>query len=134
MSNVRRPGTQEMREFDKRMLRAFKQLAIKPGDIYESCSYHPVLCLGVDYKSDEIWGVSLIDGTHPHNCSLVHCGVRKLTPRQAWELKMRGPLEVEARERIAEGRRWWSTHTENVPPRVGLIGPRKDRSKAPVSA
>jgi len=121
-----------MREFDKKMNRAFKQLALKPGDIYESCSYHPVLCLGVDYKSDEIWGVSLIDGAYPLSCSLVHCGVRKLTPKQAWEAKMRGPSEAGARERISEKSRWWNANTESNPYRVGLSGPRKERSQAPV--
>jgi len=93
-----------IREFDQKMNRAFKQLAPKPGDIYESCSYHPVLCLGVDYKQDEIWGISLVDGTHPMSCSLVHCGIRK----QAWEIKLHGPSEPGAKERIPRAKRWWS--------------------------
>jgi hypothetical protein len=65
--------TQRMRKFDLAMNRTFRQLKLKPGDIYESCSYHPVLCLGVDYRRDEIWGVSLSDGSYPRACSLVHC-------------------------------------------------------------
>jgi hypothetical protein len=125
-----------MREFDKRMNRAFKELALKPGDIYESCSYHPVLCLGVDYKQDEIWGISLIDGTHPMSCSLVHCGVRKLTPKQAWAIKVNGPSEPEARERISQKKRWWSKSIETSLSKMGLTGPRKERnlSSAPTSA
>ena len=123
-----------MREFDKRMNRAFKQLRLKPGDIYESCSYHPVLCLGVDYKSDEIWGVSLIDGTYPLSCSLLHCGVRRLTPKQAWEAKMHGPLDAEARDRIDEKNRWWNASTEKTTFQVRLSGPRRARGTSPAKA
>lgn len=47
---------------DGPMVRAFRHLHLRPGDIYESCGFHPVLCLGVDYKQDDIWGISLIDG------------------------------------------------------------------------
>lgn len=117
-----------MREFDKQMNRAFKQLALKPGDIYESCSHHPVLCLGVNYKQDEIWGISLIDGAHPMSCSLVHCGIRKLTPRQAWEIKAHGPSGSEAKASIPAAKRWWSAHPSSSQVNVGLSGPRKDRS------
>jgi hypothetical protein len=117
-----------MRQFDKNMQRAHRLLRLKVGDIYESCSYHPVLCLGVDYKQDEIWGVSLIDGTHPCSCSLVHCGVRKLTPKQAWEIKMRGPTDPEDRKRISVGGRWWNVNTEKNTYVVRTVGPRRDRS------
>jgi hypothetical protein len=119
-----------MREIDKRMNRAFKQLALKPGDIYESCSYHPVLCLGVDYKQDEIWGISLIDGAHPMSCSLVHCGIRKLTPRQAWEIKTHGPSGSEAKASIPPAKRWWNARTSSSPFKVGLSGPRRESSSA----
>lgn len=50
---------------------------IRPGDIYEDCSFHPVLCTYVD--GDEIGGVSLIDATAPRACSLGHCAVIKLS-------------------------------------------------------
>ena len=116
-----------MRHFDIVMNRVFKQLKLKPGDIYESCSYEPVLCLGVDYKRDEIWGVSLIDGVYPVSCSLAHCGVRKLTPKQAWEIKMRGPLEPEVRENMPVAKRWWNASTERDDHQVKLVGPRKER-------
>lgn len=49
---------------------------IGPGDIYEDCSYHPVLCVSRD--GDELQGISLIDGSRPRACSLSHCGVVKL--------------------------------------------------------
>lgn len=49
---------------------------IKPGDIYEDCGYHPVLCTWRD--GDEVAGISLIDGSRPRSCSLSHCGVVRL--------------------------------------------------------
>jgi hypothetical protein len=51
--------------------------AIRPGDIYEDCSFHPVLCTYID--EDEIGGISLIDATAPRACSISHCGVIKLS-------------------------------------------------------
>lgn len=117
-----------MRQFDRNMRRAHRELRLKVGDIYESCSYHPVLCLGVDYKQDTIWGISLIDGTYPRSCSLVHCGVRKLSPKQAWEIKMRGPEVAEDRERISTERRWWNVNTEKDKSVVRLVGPRRVKS------
>lgn len=58
-----------------------------PGDIYEDCAEHPCLCIGVSEEDDEIWGISLIDGSYPRACSLAHCGVEKLTPQEAWDRK-----------------------------------------------
>lgn len=49
---------------------------IRPGDIYEDCSYHPELCTWRD--DDEVAGISLIDASRPRSCSLSHCGVVKL--------------------------------------------------------
>jgi hypothetical protein len=46
--------------------------------IYEDCAFHPVLCTHV-HDDDSISGISLIDGSGPRNCSLVHCGVELLT-------------------------------------------------------
>ncbi|WEH16924.1 hypothetical protein [Streptomyces sp. VNUA24] len=47
---------------------------IRVGDIYEDCSFHPVLCTEVD---DDGWvvlnGISLIDGTFPRSCDAQHC-------------------------------------------------------------
>ena len=50
---------------------------IQPGDIYEDCAYHPVLCTHRD--DDYIEGISLLDATAPHGCSLTHCGVVALS-------------------------------------------------------
>ena len=123
-----------MREFDVAMNRAFKRLKLEPGDIYESCSYHPVLCLGVDYKKDEIWGVSLINGHHPMSCSLVHCGIRKLSPKQAWHIKIHGPSEPEERELVPMKNRWWNSNTTKNESRVKLVGPRKAKNTLAKSA
>src|SRR5262245_12615436 len=100
-----------MRELDLRLRRAARVLRLRPGDLFEDCLYHPVLCLGVNYKNDEIWGVSLVDGSYPRACSLLHCGVRRLTAKEAWQIKMKGPRDREVRQRIAPDRRWW-TRTE----------------------
>ncbi len=81
----------------------------RPGEIYEDCAYHPVLCVEVDYEEDSIRGISLIDGTYPRDCSLLHCGVRKLTVPEAWDIRINGPLPVEVRSDIEEERRWWTT-------------------------
>jgi hypothetical protein len=49
----------------------------KPGDIYEDCAFHPVLCTVID--GDDIQGISLIDATAPRACTIGHCGVIKLS-------------------------------------------------------
>jgi hypothetical protein len=114
-------------EFKKAMLRTARTLKLRPGDIYEDCSYHPVLCLGADYKTDEVWGVSLIDGTYPRSCSLRFCGVRKLTPKQAWEIKACGPLDLEVREQFPTASRWWTrdSQREHATWPVRLVGPQR---------
>lgn len=57
---------------------------INVGDIYEDCGYHPVRCTKND--GEDVSGVSMVDGTHPRNCSLKYCGVKKLTEAEAKEL------------------------------------------------
>lgn len=59
----------------------------KAGVIYEDCAYHPCLCINVSIEADEIWGVSLVDGSYPRSCSLWHCGVWKMTLADAWWAK-----------------------------------------------
>jgi hypothetical protein len=78
---------------------------ISPGDIYEDCAYHPCVCLGVDGL--EIWGISLVDGSHPRSCDIGACGIRKLTPEEAWVWKTRGPQEVPDEAPMSPERRWW---------------------------
>lgn len=118
-----------MGNIDMGLRKAFRVLRLEPGDLYEDCAYHPVLCLGVNYKSDEIWGVSLVDGSYPRACSLLHCGVRKLTAREAWTIKMKGPGDRKARERIAPDRRWWhrTATSPHADYRAGLVTPRASR-------
>lgn len=53
-------------------------LGIRPGDIYEDCALHPVLCMTIDVAEDEITGISLIAGSQPRSCSLKQWGVVKL--------------------------------------------------------
>jgi hypothetical protein len=67
------------------------RLDIHSGDIYEDSALHPCLCIEVDYINDDIWGVSLVDGSYPRACSLMNSGVRKLRLEDAWKQK----LEIE---------------------------------------
>jgi hypothetical protein len=57
---------------------------IKPGDFYEDCRYHPVLCVMADYSpsGDDLQGISLVDGGIG-SCSPRNCGPIKVTPMQA---------------------------------------------------
>ncbi|MFI5966557.1 hypothetical protein ACIA8J_30915 [Streptomyces asoensis] len=48
---------------------------IQVGDIYEDCSFHPVLCTAVDEVAGVVLsGISLIDGTFPRSCDALYCG------------------------------------------------------------
>ena len=38
---------------------------ICPGDIYEDSAFHPCLC--IEANKDDIWGISLIDGSYPRS-------------------------------------------------------------------
>lgn len=60
---------------------------IRPGDFYEDCRYHPMLCLGVEWDNKKrtdatLHGISLITGEEG-DCSLAHCGVVPLTLQEA---------------------------------------------------
>ena len=74
---------------------------LRPGDIYEDCAYHPCLCVRVD--DDDVEGISLVDGSYPRSCSIAHCGVRRLTPEEAWVWRISGPPDVDLEARY----RWW---------------------------
>ena len=116
-----------MADIDDKLLCAYQTLRLRVGDIYEDCFFHPVLCLGVDYQEDQIWGVSLIDGSQPRTCSLLQCGVRKLALEEAWRIKMRGPSDPNVAARISNHRRWWSDHPgrDDVMSRQLTVLPRK---------
>jgi hypothetical protein len=118
----------QRRSIDIALVRAQRTLRLKPGDLYEDCAYHPVLCLGVDYRRDEIWGISLVDGSYPRSCSLIICGVRRITAKEAWSLRLKGPADPKVRARIKPERRWWTRTRADVNWTVGLIGPRPKRS------
>ena len=70
----------------------YKPGDIVPGDLFEDCRYHPCLCydVGDAGHEDALFGISLIDGS-TWQCSIVKCGVRKLTPAEAWQWKSEGP-------------------------------------------
>jgi hypothetical protein len=96
-----------MASFQERVREKFEELNIRPGDIYEDCGWHPVVCVEIDAKTDDINGVSLVDGSYPRNCSLIHCGIRKLSVAEAWNIRVEGPPDIDARARISPERRWW---------------------------
>lgn len=77
----------------------------KVGDIYEDCCFHPCLCTEVDEEG--ISGISLIDGTSPRSCSLVHCGIRKLSIEEATEIKENGPKDDFFRSNVLPDKQWW---------------------------
>lgn len=94
-------------DFQQAMAKIKAELQLAPGDIYEDCRFHPVVCVEVDYEGDSISGVSMIDGSFPRCCSLRFCGVRKLTVGEAWEIRRHGPLEAEDRRLVPAEERWW---------------------------
>jgi hypothetical protein len=61
-------------------------MSIAVGELYEDCSYEPMLCVLADYEADELTGISLVNG-RVGSCSPTHCGVRKLSLREAVEIR-----------------------------------------------
>lgn len=57
------------------------------GQIYEDCSFHPVLCTHLSIDDDEMLGISLIDGSGPRACSPRFCGPLPLTVNQVVHIK-----------------------------------------------
>lgn len=62
-------------------------LDIAPGDFYEDCRYHPMICLEANWDDDEhtdatLTGVSLITG-QVGCCALYGCDAAKLSPQEA---------------------------------------------------
>lgn len=86
-------------------------MRIKPGDIYQDCAYHPVLCTKSD--GDAVEGISLIDGTSPRSCSISSCGIKLITLRTALRIKKRGPATAKKQHIAAlekqgwEFTKWW---------------------------
>jgi hypothetical protein len=71
---------------------------IRPGDIYEDCAFHPVLCTRSD--GDDVEGISLIDASSPRGCDVRHCGVIKLSIAEV--LAARADWKAYLAARIAE--------------------------------
>jgi hypothetical protein len=71
-----------------------------PGDLFEDCHFWPCLC--VEAEGRDVLGISLVDGRWV-NCSIVHCGLRRLTVEEAHQWKLAGPPDVE----LEPEERWW---------------------------
>lgn len=78
---------------------------LKPGDFYEDCAYHPCLCTGTDMGMVE--GISLVDGSHPRQCGVPQCGVRKLSLEEAVSWRFLGPPDVPAEIELTSKQKWW---------------------------
>ncbi|RSS34493.1 hypothetical protein [Streptomyces sp. WAC08241] len=74
---------------------------IQVGDIYEDCSFHPVLCTAVDEVAGTVLsGVSLIDGSSPRSCDALYCGPVRIPVEEVMAIKQ--DLEGYARRRMEE--------------------------------
>lgn len=71
---------------------------LKPGVFYEDCRFHPMVCVGVNFKRDYLLGISLVDG-YLSGCSISSCGVRILSPTEALRNRIYG-LPNKIREEI----------------------------------
>ncbi|CBG71820.1 hypothetical protein SCAB_47661 [Streptomyces scabiei 87.22] len=72
---------------------------IRVGDIYEDCSFHPVLCTEID---DDGWvvlsGISLIDGTFPRSCDAQHCAPVRIPVEEVMTIKNDLPAYTRRRQ------------------------------------
>jgi len=71
---------------------------INPGDIYEDCAFHPVLCTHND--GEVVMGISLIDATSPRTCDLKHCGVVKLSVTDVIAARANWPSYLARRQEV----------------------------------
>ncbi len=69
---------------------------IRPGEIYEDCAFHPVLCTAV--AGDEVRGISLVDGSIPRVCSMTTCGVMQLSVGEAAAVRSDWPAHAQRRQ------------------------------------
>lgn len=94
---------------------------IRVGDFYESCNFHPCLCVERNDEWDSLTGVSLVDGK-VYSCSIRSCGVWKMTPVQAMTSRLKGPQllpeEVEAygdpQKDWGPKQQWWRHEGKDV--------------------
>jgi hypothetical protein len=73
---------------------------LQPGDLFEDCNFWPCLC--TETKGATVLGISLVNGRWV-NCSIVHCGLRKLTLDEAIQWKNSGPPDFE----LELEHHWW---------------------------
>jgi hypothetical protein len=78
---------------------------LKPGDFYEDCAYHPCLCTGTGMGMVE--GISLADGSHPRQCGVPQCDVRKLTFEEAIQWRFRGPPDIPPEIVLTDAQKYW---------------------------
>lgn len=61
---------------------------IRVGDIYEDCSFHPVLCTEIDDDGAVVLsGISLIDGSFPRSCDGQYCSPIRIRVEQVMAIK-----------------------------------------------
>jgi hypothetical protein len=81
-----------------------KDPEIKPGMIYEDCSFHPVLCTEL-HDDESVSGISLIDGSYPRTCSTKSCGIVPLAIGDVIKIRRDFPAYIVRRKReLAEER------------------------------
>ncbi|NGO75745.1 hypothetical protein G6045_08665 [Streptomyces sp. YC504] len=74
---------------------------IRAGDVYEDCSFHPVLCTEIDDDGDAVLsGISLIDGSFPRSCDARYCSPIRIPVEEVMTIKR--DLEGYVRRRKAE--------------------------------
>ena len=79
---------------------------ISPGEIYEDVFFHPCVC--VEITDFEIWGISLIDGSYPRTTDIQNSLPRKLSIKEAWIWKIKGPQDLDERSiKLEEKYKWW---------------------------
>jgi hypothetical protein len=98
-----------------------KEQEIHVGDFYESCNFHPCLCIERDDEWDGLMGISLVDGK-TYSCSINSCGAWKMTPVEAMTSRLKGPQfgpeEIEAwgdpQTDWEEERKWWRHEGKDI--------------------
>lgn len=114
----------------------------KLGDIYLDGFYHPTVCLriDIDYERKDIGleGVSLLDGSWPRGCSVVHSGPDKITCEEAWNMKEEYECRIRPREktpdeimRYVNGREVMSGDKVRLGDDEGMVTCLMDRNKSP---
>jgi hypothetical protein len=92
---------------------------VKVGEVYEDCSYHPVMCTEsvrhAWFMDHDLAGISLLDGSGPRSCSVRHCGVRLMSPEEV-------ALRIENRGRwLTLEQQWRSTRDEDALQQMHLL-------------